>query len=265
MAPFSLVTPASRGIGFHLTRHLLRTTSLPVVATARKNMEHVRKGLLKDMNDIDPERLTVLELDVTDESTIAHASSTLQSTFPPSKNHLHLAFSLPGILYPEKSPSQLSHKELTHTFAINTIGPLLLSKHFLPFLPKRSTSLPPPPPGSWVPQHATWVNMSARVGSTTDNKLGGWYSYRASKAGVNSLTKGFDIFVQQRCGEKAMVMAYHPGTVRTRLSKEFWGSVGRGKLFEPEWAVERMCSVVGEVGLKGRGRCWDWEGKEVLP
>lgn len=107
--------------------------------------------------------------------------------------------------------------------------------------------------------------MSARVGSTSDNSLGGWYSYRASKAGVNSLTKGFDIWVKQRSGDNAVAIAYHPGTVRTGLSRDFWGKVEEGKLFEPGWAVERMCGVVGKVGIEGRGRCWDWEGKEVLP
>lgn len=200
------------------------------------------------------------------------AAEDLKSMFPFAENHLHLAFCIPGILYPEKSPSQLDHTQLTQTFAINTIGPLLLAKHFSPFLPKKSTALsdltsPTFNSGekSWVPQHATWLNMSARVGSTSDNSLGGWYSYRASKAGVNSLTKGFDIWVKQRSGENAVAIAYHPGTVRTGLSKEFWGKVKEEKLFEPQWAVERMCGVVGDVGVEGRGRCWDWDGKEVLP
>jgi NAD(P)-dependent dehydrogenase (short-subunit alcohol dehydrogenase family) len=107
--------------------------------------------------------------------------------------------------------------------------------------------------------------MSARVGSTTDNSLGGWYSYRASKAAVNSLTKSFDIFVNGRSGNNAMAMAYHPGTVKTGLSKEFWGKVAKEKLFDPEFAVEKMCDNTGSVGLKGRGRCWDWKGTEVLP
>ena len=107
--------------------------------------------------------------------------------------------------------------------------------------------------------------MSARVGSTTDNALGGWYSYRASKAGVNSITKSFDLFLKPRSGENAMAVAYHPGTVKTALSKEFWGSVKEGKLFEPEFAVEKMMEVVRSVGLGGRGQCWDWKGEEILP
>lgn len=107
--------------------------------------------------------------------------------------------------------------------------------------------------------------MSARVGSTTDNKLGGWYSYRASKAGVNSFTKSLDLYLNTRAGDKAMAIAYHPGTVKTGLSKEFWGNVKEEKLFSAGYAVERMLEVVRGVGIEGRGRCWDWKGEEVLP
>jgi len=82
---------------------------------------------------------------------------------------------------------------------------------------------------------------------------------------VNSATKGEDIFVQQRSGDSAMVISYHPGTVKTGLSKEFWGNVKEEKLFSPEFAIEKMVGVVGSVGLEGRGRCWDWKGEEVLP
>lgn len=62
-----------------------------------------------------------------------------------------------------------------------------------------------------------------------------------------------------------MAIAYHPGTVKTGLSREFWGNVKEGKLFSPEFAVERMMGVVNGVGLEGRGRCWDWDGKEIKP
>jgi NAD(P)-dependent dehydrogenase (short-subunit alcohol dehydrogenase family) len=200
-----------------------------------------------------------------DESTISKAAEETKKLFPADKNHLHLGFCIPGILYPEKSPAQLEHEQLTHTFAVNTIGPLLIFKHFSPFLPKKSTNISLPPSSITLSSHAVWLNMSARVGSTSDNKLGGWYSYRASKAAVNSATKGEDIFVRQRSGENAMVMSYHPGTVKTGLSKEFWGNVKEEKLFSPEFAVEKMVGVLGSVGLEGRGRCWDWKGEEVLP
>ncbi|KAL2069146.1 hypothetical protein VTL71DRAFT_15484 [Oculimacula yallundae] len=264
---WSLVCPASRGIGFQLTRHLLQTTKIPVIATARKDVTGVKKSILEDLPDVDPDRLNVLELDVTNESTIIRAAEDAKTMFPPSSHHLHLAFSIPGILYPEKSPSQLNHEHLTHTFAINTIGPLLLAKHFSPFLPKKSTSLPSPEEciELGIPAQAVWLNMSARVGSTTDNGLGGWYSYRASKAGVNSITKSLDLWLRGKSAEKAMAISYHPGTVKTGLSKEFWAGVEKEKLFSPEFAVEKMVGVVRSVGLEGRGRCWDWKGEEILP
>lgn len=107
--------------------------------------------------------------------------------------------------------------------------------------------------------------MSARVGSTSDNSLGGWYSYRASKAAVNSIAKSVDIFLRQRCGDKAMCVSLHPGTVKTGLSEEFWGSTPVEKLFSPEFSAEKMIEVVNTVGVEGRGRCWDWKGTEILP
>lgn len=107
--------------------------------------------------------------------------------------------------------------------------------------------------------------MSARVGSISDNSLGGWYSYRASKAGVNQVVKTFDNHLRTSSGEKAIAVALHPGTVKTEFSKEFWGGVKEGKLFEKEFVAERLVDVIRQVGCEGRGKCWDWDGKEVLP
>lgn len=109
--------------------------------------------------------------------------------------------------------------------------------------------------------------MSARVGSISDNNgLGGWYSYRASKAAVNQIVKTFDLHLQRTSGEKAVCVGLHPGTVKTGLSEAFWGNVKEGKLFEAEWVAGRLVEVLKGVGGEGaRGRCWDWEGKEVVP
>lgn len=109
--------------------------------------------------------------------------------------------------------------------------------------------------------------MSARVGSISDNNsLGGWYSYRASKAAVNQIVKTFDLHLKQTSGEKAICVGLHPGTVKTGLSEEFWGNVRKEKLFEPERVAGMLVEVVKGVKVDaGRGRCWDWEGKEVPP
>ena len=107
--------------------------------------------------------------------------------------------------------------------------------------------------------------MAALVGSTTDNSLGGWYSYRASKAGIYSISKTLDLYLKNRSGDNAMAMAYHPGTVKTGLSKAFWGSVQLSMLFEPELVAEKMLLAVNGVGLEGWGRCWDWKREEIKP
>jgi NAD(P)-dependent dehydrogenase (short-subunit alcohol dehydrogenase family) len=189
-----------------------------------------------------------------DESTIADAAAECKKYFTPSSHQLQLTFIVPGILFPEKSPAQINADDALLTFRTNTLGPMLMLKHFSPFLPKKMKGLP---------SIATTAIMSARVGSISDNRLGGWYSYRASKAGVNQLVKTFDNHLRTSSGENAMSVALHPGTVKTDLSKDFWGNVKKEKLFERDWVAERLIDVVRQVGVDGRGKCWDW--KEVPP
>ncbi|KAI8957138.1 NAD(P)-binding protein [Daldinia sp. FL1419] len=281
--PWILVSPASRGIGHALTRHLLRTTTVPVFATARSHPRDVRASILDGLFASSPprsagdedealasasERFHIAQVDLTHEPTLRSASAEASRLYPPKTHHLRLAFALPGILYPEKSPQEIDYSHALHTFQVNTLGPLLLIKHFSPFLPRKSTVISPEPlfTSCPTPRHATWLTTSARVGSTADNKLGGWYTYRASKAAVTSLTKTFDLHLRTRCADAAAAIAYHPGTVRTGLSKEYWGRVPAEQLFTPEYAVERMLEVLRTRRMdEDRGRCWDHRGEEVLP
>ncbi|KAF4811913.1 NADPH-dependent aldehyde reductase-like protein [Colletotrichum siamense] len=268
-SPWIFVSPSSRGIGRHLTRHLLLTTRAPILATCRAAdttaAKHHILDALPGAEDLAP-RLKVVRLDVTDEPTIAAAAEEAKALFPPATHHLRLALATPGILHPEKAPAQIEYDAALETFKVNTLGQMMLMKHFSGFLPRKAVSFKSDDEEGLPPGRAVWAAMSARVGSTSDNRKGGWYSYRASKAGVTSLAKSLDLWLGARSGEKAMAVAYHPGTVKTGLSKAFWDGVPEGKLFEPEYAVERMCSVLTkEVGLEGRGRCWDWQGKEILP
>jgi NAD(P)-dependent dehydrogenase (short-subunit alcohol dehydrogenase family) len=282
--PWIFVSPSSRGIGLALTRVLLQRTasSIPILATSRGDPDETKDKILSDLStsrSTAHDRLHLVRLDVTDESTISAAAGKAEELFPPKDHHLRLAFAIPGILRPEKSARQVDADDALEAFRVNTLGPLLLMKWFGEFLPNKRTDLTSHPDSDaskddeteeqlLLPPQATWLTMSARVGSISDNKLGGWYSYRASKAGVNSLTRSFDIQLAARNGERAMALAYHPGTVKTDLSKEFWGSVGEDRMFSPEDAAERMVQVVmgkDKVGLEGRGRCWDWKGTEVPP
>jgi NAD(P)-dependent dehydrogenase (short-subunit alcohol dehydrogenase family) len=292
--PWILVCPSSRGIGFALTRKLLLTTSLPVLATTRQRDPSVTKSALleglvgnnNNSNNNNPSRrLTVVPCDVTDESSIAAAAAEAARLFPPREHHLQLACAIPGVLHPEKSPRQVDAALALDSLRVNTLGPLLLMKHFGDLLPRRRTEMAeewPSPSESKAGTGTTgaissragataaaaaavWLNMAARVGSTADNRLGGWYSYRASKAAVISLTKTFDLHLAARCGDRAMAVAYHPGTVRTDFSEAFWAGVEEGKLFSPEYAVDRMLDVVAGLRLEQRGRCWDWKNEQVPP
>ncbi|KAL8788516.1 MAG: hypothetical protein Q9195_007255 [Heterodermia aff. obscurata] len=281
--PWALISPASRGIGLELARRLLQTTDLHIVATARNDLQRARSCILEGTN-VDDGRLEVLRVDVTgifprspfntsmnhwltkpaDESSIISAAKFCGNRF--RSTHLHLAFLVPGILHPERSPSQISASQALATLQINSLGPLLLAKHFIPFLPKQSTALPLlRNQMANLPSHAVMALMSARVGSISDNKLGGWYSYRASKAAVNSIARSIDVFLQQKARDKAMCVAMHPGTVKTSLSEEFWSNVKEDKLFSADFAAERLIEVVKDLNLEDRGKCWDWEGKEIAP
>ncbi|KAI1424565.1 short-chain dehydrogenase/reductase-like protein [Xylaria sp. FL1777] len=292
--PWIFISPSSRGIGHALTAYLLRTTTLPILATARSDLAGVKESLVKASTTSDNNstpssfedyatRLHVTHLDVTDETSIEAASEKAAELFPPSSHHLHLAFALPGILHPEKQPRRIDYDDALETFKVNTLGPLMLMKWFGELLPRKGADLShvkmqksggdSGTGGSIndsgqefrVPAHATWLTNSARVGSMADNRLGGWYSYRASKAGVNSITKSFDLHLRTRSGGNAMAISYHPGTVKTDLSREFWGNVADDKLFSPEFAVRKMLEVVASRTVEDGGKCWDWKGEEIPP
>ncbi|KAL4776307.1 hypothetical protein BDW60DRAFT_203353 [Aspergillus nidulans var. acristatus] len=277
MAPlqsgFAIVTPASRGLGFALAQHLLAHTNLPVVATARADCHGVRDRLLKKLKhgpDAD-KRLSVVQVDVTDELSISKMASEIRALYPDTL--LRLAITLPGVLHVEKSPAQIDVHHALESFKVNALGQMLLMKHLSPFLPGKSS---PPFEDTqqsskvnrsprYLPLHATYAMIAARVGSISDNASGGWYSYRASKAAVFQLAKTFDLYLQSRSKERAMAIAMHPGTVQTDFTRNYWS--GRAMLQPEESAaslVEVLCTL-GNGADEGRGRCWDWKGQEVMP
>lgn len=295
--PWSLVSPASRGIGFALTRQLLQTTKAPVVTTARKDLDAVRENMLKGLDGVDEGRLKVLKVDVLDETSIADAASECKSLFPASDKqgeksyHLRLAFLIPGILHPEKALAQVDADAALQTFRVNTIGPLLLLKHFADFLPTKQTDLTTSSEHSdanatGLPSRAVAALMSARVGSITDNNgLGGWYSYRASKAAVSQLARTTDQQLRRVSANKAFSLALHPGTTKTDLSRDYWETATKTQLLEPEESATKLMKVLmraaedkgkkeglnrGEAGAEEgfwgvRGRCLDYDGKIVPP
>ena len=139
---------------------------------------------------------------------------------------------------------------MARLFAVNTIGPALIAKHALPLLPKTGKSV--------------FAALSARVGSISDNGLGGWHSYRASKAALNMLLKNFAIELKFKRKE-AVCIGLHPGTVDTGLSQPFQKNVADGKLFTPAYSAARLLSVIDGAAPADSGKCFAWDGAEVAP
>ncbi|KAL4248734.1 NAD(P)-binding domain superfamily protein [Abortiporus biennis] len=266
---FILIAPSSRGLSLALAQHYLRTTRLPVFATHRsKTPDTIRQRIMAPFSEgeVDKSRLNLLEMELTSEQSIANAAETMADILRSTNSepsYLDTAFFTGGILYPERQPPDLNIEQIQETFQINVVSHLLLIKHFSPFLPpslksnKSSASIG----GSDL---AKWVHVSARVGSISDNRLGGWYSYRASKAALNQVIRTFDLHLKTR-RIPAICVGVHPGTVKTDLSKSYWGGVAEGKLFEPEYAAACLAGVVGDLSGEDRGKVWDWAGKIVEP
>lgn len=264
---WALVTPSSRGIGLSFTQHLLRTTTLPVVATARSDLPGTKSRLLDGIPSTAHPRLDVQHCDLLSEPSIkdlaAYCASRYNDKSVNKTAHLRLGLCIPGMLIPERSPEKIDYDSALDTLKLNLLAPMLLAKHLVPFLPRKAVKLSPE---EGVNSAAILAFMSARVGSISDNSRGGWFSYRSSKAGVNQLVKSLDNHLRMQNGGQAMAVGLHPGTVKTGLSREFWGSTPKEKLFTPEYATERLLEVLKRMEVEGgRGRCWDYKGEEIMP
>ncbi len=189
-------------------------------------------------------------LDLTDEASIADAAQIAARNGP-----LDLVIVASGYLHgegegPEKDWRQITAGELSQNFAINAIGPALVAKHFLPILADDRL--------------AGLAALSARVGSISDNRLGGWYSYRASKAALNMLIRTLSVELARKKPE-AFCVGLHPGTVDTRLSAPFQRGVPEGQLFTPDQTAQYLLDVLSKLSHADSGRCFAWDGKEIAP
>ena len=160
-----------------------------------------------------------------------------------------------GILHqdtvtPEKSLRDITAEKCHFLFSINTILPTLIAKHTLPHLARD--------------QRAVFAALSARVGSISDNQLGGWYAYRASKAALNMMIKNAAIETSRR-NKHAIIVGLHPGTVDSALSLPFQGNVPQGKLFTPTHAAGCLITVLNRLTPHDSGKCFAWDGQEIAP
>ena len=248
MERVALVQGASQGLGLAFVRQLLEVEShWHVVATARG--PGASDGLARLQRRY-PAALAVQTLDVADELSIARVAEKLFGETP----RLHLLINCAGILHddkdvrPEKRVEALDPAALRRVFEVNAFGPVLVAKHFLPFLRHAET--------------AVLANISARVGSIGDNRLGGWYAYRASKAAQNMFTRTLALELARRA-PNAICVALHPGTVDTRLSRPFQRGVAGQRLFEPDRAASQLLRVIENLKPDQTGSFLAWDGSPV--
>ena len=191
-------------------------------------------------------------IDLEDESSLAVAAASLRGQAP-----FHLILCATGVLQvpqagaaphpPEKRLAELDPAVMARAFAINSIGPALVLKHFHDLLP--------------LQQRGLFALLSARVGSIGDNRLGGWYSYRASKAALNMLLRTAAVEVARK-RPLAVLAALHPGTVRSRLSAPFVGA--GGSALAPADAAARLLAVLDALPAEGAsGSFHAWDGAAV--
>ena len=172
-----------------------------------------------------------------------------------AKNSLDLVIVANGILhnervFPEKKISEITEEKFQEVFFVNTILPSIIAKHFIPKLSQNNQSI--------------FAFMTARVGSISDNKLGGWYAYRASKAALNMVIKNLSIEVGRK-NKNAVLVGLHPGTVVSNLSKPFQSNVPEKKLFTPDQSVNYLLKILFNLTIEDTGKIFAWNGDEIHP
>ncbi|MEM8608365.1 MAG: SDR family oxidoreductase [Myxococcota bacterium] len=245
----AFVQGASRGIGLEFVRQLLeRDRDARVIASCRSPGEATE---LLSLAERSADRLLVTRLDVQDEASIADAAEHTEK----EARRLTLLVNAAGVLHgpgftPEKKLGHVDPSSLRQVFEVNAFGPLLVAKHFAKLFRHDES--------------AVYASLSARVGSISDNRLGGWYAYRGSKAAQNMFTKTLALEMQ-RIAPRTAVIGLHPGTVDTDLSKPFQRNVPKGKLFEVAYSVSQLLAVIDGVTPSDSGRVFDFAGSEVPP
>ena len=146
---------------------------------------------------------------------------------------------------PEKSVSSLDYDVMLNQFKVNTIGPALLIKQLMNFLPRTGK--------------AVFVTLSARVGSIEDNRLGGWISYRASKAALNQVVKTASIEASRK-NPQSLFMAIHPGTVKSKLTEKY---LGNHKFVQPAEAAKNILQVIEQKGPGDTGGFYAFDGQKI--
>ncbi|MEZ9445215.1 SDR family oxidoreductase [Vibrio sp. 10N.222.54.F12] len=235
-----LVVGGSGGIGFAVVKHLLSELSRFDFLDV-----HVDATYHSQQPELENNRLRWHKVDATDEADIKRLSSEFEQ--------LDWLINCVGMLHtpdlgPEKNLSSIDPEFFLKNISVNTLPSLLLAKHFTPVL--RTSDNP------------KFAVVSAKVGSISDNRLGGWYSYRSSKAALNMFIKTMSI-EWQRTIKNGTVLALHPGTADTALSKPFQTNVPEGKLFESSYVAHQLVDIIRTATPDNSRHFYAYDGEQL--
>jgi NAD(P)-dependent dehydrogenase (short-subunit alcohol dehydrogenase family) len=242
-----LVVGGNRGIGLALVAAQLADPAVrQVIATHRPGAD--TRGL-EPLGAHHGGRLRRTELDVTDERSVAAFEPFLRSIEGGVDLAIHAAGLLhDGSLQPEKTVQDCRPSELMRLFEVNAVGPLCVAATLLRVLGRR--------------RQVTFAALSAMVGSIGDNRLGGWYGYRASKAALNQFMRTLAIECRVNF-PRATIVAIHPGTTDTALSRPFQRNVNPDKLYSPAQTAARILKVAAGAAGARNGCFLNWDGSEI--
>ncbi|XP_029377325.1 uncharacterized protein LOC115055560 isoform X2 [Echeneis naucrates] len=259
-APVALIQGASRGLGLQFCKHILKNKSTAAVVATCRNPDGAAE--LRSLAGQHPGRLTVLRLDVQREEDIRGAAERVKENF----GRLDLVVNSSAMLHPsgkgETSLRDVSAQGVISTLTTNTVGPLVMAKYFAPLLQKGGGGFGQQPTEKAKQHNGIIVNITAKVGSIGDNGLGGWYSYRMSKAALNMATRNLSIELS-RGRPKAVCVSLHPGTVNTDLSRPYHKNVPKDKLFTTEHSVSCLMSIIDALNIEKTGKAYSWDGAEL--
>lgn len=247
-----LIIGGTGGIGKAIVEQL--TGSVCDDSIEYKERPQVFATYHKNVPDFEADNLHWLSMDICDEQSIEQAIGVIKQ----QTTHLDWIINCAGLLHtseqsPEKALRQIETEFFLQNMQVNALASLLIAKHIKPLLGHAQRSADKP---------AIFATISARVGSISDNQLGGWYSYRMSKAALNMGMKTLSI-EWARSLKDVCVVVMQPGTVNTQLSAPFQGNVADGQLFSPAYSAECLLEVLSNMTAAQSGSFVDWAGESI--
>ena len=235
-----LICGGTQGIGFSLVKQILNETKASYVfATYRKESD---LRLLDELKQSFSSRLNLIELDITKEESFKNLSEIL--------GNLDFCINTIGSIdRPEKRIEDISFEKLNKMLEVNTYPSIMLFKYLKNNLRKSESPL--------------FLVLSAKVGSIEDNKTGGWYSYRLSKAALNMALKNI-YFEFKRLNEKSRTLIIHPGTTRTNLTKNFIAMAEKKyKIHTSDETANNLIKIIRNSDPKKSGQFLSWDGSQI--